>query len=91
MANKGKAAGKKVTAAGKSSDSRAGKRLDRNRRVGARAPELVYYLIVKDTEETEKNYFEGLRDSTPAELKDQLVIKVEKARTVDCEIMEICD
>ena len=36
-----------------------------------------------DTEETEKNYFEGLRDSIPAELKERLVIKVEKARTVE--------
>ena len=40
-------------------------------------------MIVTDTEETEKNYFEGLRDSIPAELKDRLVIKVEKARTVE--------
>ena len=44
---------------------------------------LGYYLIVTDTEETEKNYFEGLRDSIPAELKDRLVIKVEKAKTVE--------
>lgn len=83
MANRGKAAGKKAIAAGKPSDSRAGKRRDRNKRVGARIPELGYYLIVTDTEETEKNYFEGLRDSIPAELKDRLVIKVEKARTVE--------
>ena len=83
MANRGNAAGKKATAAGKPSDSRAGKRRDRNKRVGARVPELGYYLIVTDTEETEKNYFEGLRDSIPMELKDRLVIKVEKARTVE--------
>lgn len=83
MSNRGKAAGKKTTAAGKPSDSRAGKRRDRNKRVGARVPELGYYLIVTDTEETEKNYFEGLRDSIPMELKDRLVIKVEKARTVE--------
>ncbi len=67
----------------KPSDSRAGKRRDRNRRVGTRIPELGYYLIVTDTEETEKNYFEGLRDSIPAELKDRLVIKVEKAKTIE--------
>lgn len=83
MANRGKAAGKKAVSDGKPSDSRAGKRQDRNKRVGARVPELGYYLIVTDTEETEKNYFEGLRDSIPAELKDRLVIKVEKARTVE--------
>lgn len=83
MTSRGKAAGKKTTVAGKSSDSRAGKRWDRNKRVGARVPELGYYLIVTDTEETEKNYFEGMRDSIPAELKDRLVIKVENARTVE--------
>ena len=68
---------------GKPSDRRAGKRKDRNQRMGQRVPELGYYLIVTDTEETEKNYFEGLRDSIPAELKDRLIIKVEKAKTVE--------
>lgn len=65
---------------GKLSDCRAGKRMDRNKRVGTRIPELGYYLIITDTEETEKNYSEGLRDNIPAELKDHLVIKVEKAK-----------
>lgn len=74
MTNKGK---------GKLSDRRAGKRRDRNKRVGTRIPELGYYLIVTDTEETEKNYFDGLRDSIPSELKDHLVIKVEKAKTAE--------
>lgn len=68
---------------GKPSDTRAGKRKDREKRVGVRIPELGYFLIVTDTKETEKNYFEGLRDSIPKELKDHLVIKVEKAKTVD--------
>lgn len=68
---------------GKPSDRRAGKRKDRNQRMGQRVPELGYYLIVTDTEETEKNYFEGLRDSIPAKLKDRLIIKVEKAKTVE--------
>ncbi|RKW57394.1 MAG: RloB domain-containing protein, partial [Lachnospiraceae bacterium] len=67
----------------KLSDYRAGKRKSRNQRVGTRIPELGYYLIVTDTEETEKNYFEGLRDSIPKELKNRLIIKVEKAKTVD--------
>lgn len=83
MANKG----------GKPSDRRAGKRKDRNKRVGTRVPELGYYLIVTDTEETEKNYFEGLRDSVPEELKERLVIKVEKAKTVELveRAMELAD
>ncbi len=77
----------------KPSDRRAGKRRDRNQRVGKRIPELGYYLIVTDTEETEKNYFEGLRDSIPAELKDILVIKVEKAKTAELvrRAMELAD
>ena len=78
---------------GKPSDRRAGKRKDRNNRVGTRIPELGYYLIVTDTEETEKNYFEGLRDSIPVELKDHLVIKVEKAKTAELvkRAMELTD
>lgn len=67
----------------KSSDRRAGKRKDRNQRVGTRVPELGYYLIVTDTEKTEKSYFEGLKESIPAELQGRLVIKVEKAKTVE--------
>lgn len=68
---------------GKPSAYRSGKRKDRNKLVGARVPELGYYLIVTDTKETEKNYFEGLRDNIPKELKDHLVVKVEKAKTVE--------
>lgn len=78
---------------GKSSSRRAGKRKDRNQRVGTRVPELGYYLIVTDTKETEKNYFEGIRDSIPKDLKDRLVIKVEKAKTVEMveRVREIVD
>lgn len=77
----------------KPSDRRAGKRKDRNQLVGKRIPELGYYLIVTDTEATEKNYFEGLRDSIPVELKDRLVIKVEKVKTVELvkRAMELVD
>ncbi|MBQ9989825.1 MAG: RloB domain-containing protein [Lachnospiraceae bacterium] len=67
----------------KASDYRAGKRKDRNQRAGKRIPELGYYLIITDTKETEKNYFEGLRNTIPKELKDHLVIKVEKAKTTE--------
>ena len=66
---------------GKNSDSRAGKRKDRNARYATREPILGYYLIVTDTEETEKNYFEGLKNSIPREIRDRIVIKVEKAKT----------
>ena len=66
---------------GKNSDSRAGKRKDGNARFATREPILGYYLIVTDTEETEKNYFEGLKNSIPLEIRDRIVIKVEKAKT----------
>ena len=56
----------------KLSDYRAGKRKDRNQRVGTRIPELGYYLIVTDTEETEKNYFEGLRGQYSKRVKESL-------------------
>ncbi len=64
-------------------NDRKGARRDRNKRRSSREPKLGYYLIVSDTEETEKNYFEGLRDSIPEDIKDKLVIKVYEARTVD--------
>ncbi|WP_028830197.1 RloB family protein [Proteocatella sphenisci] len=64
-------------------DDRKGKRVGRNNRVGTRVPKLGYYIIVTDTEETEKNYFEGLRNSMPKEIQDQIVIKVEKASIKD--------
>lgn len=83
MKNIGKVAKRVKTDSAKSSDNRAGKRRNRNNCVGIRTPELGYYLIVTDTKETEKNYFEGLRDSIPSELKERLVIKVEKAKTVE--------
>ena len=66
---------------GKNSGRRAGKRKDRNARFATREPVLGYYLIVTDTEETEKNYFEGLKNSIPAEIRDRIVIRVEKAKT----------
>ncbi len=43
---------------------------------GTRKPSLGYYLIFTDTKETENEYFKGLRDSLPHEIKDKLVIKV---------------
>lgn len=67
---------------------RRGARKDRNAKRSTRTPELGYYLIVTDTKETEKNYFEGLRDSIPEKLKDKLVIKVFETKTVD--IVEKC-
>ncbi|MBQ9009923.1 MAG: RloB domain-containing protein [Clostridia bacterium] len=61
--------------------SRAGKRRDRNSRLATREPILGYYLIVTDTDETEKNYFEGLKKSIPDKYRNRIVIRVEKAKT----------
>ncbi len=62
---------------------RRGARRDRSRNISSRVPELGYYLIITDTRETEKNYFDGLRKTIPENLKNRLVIKVEKSCTVD--------
>ena len=43
---------------------------------GGRPKELGNYYIVTDARETEKNYFEGLRASFPANLQDKIEIKV---------------
>lgn len=46
-----------------------------------RVPDLGYYFIVTDTEETEKNYLYGLRDTLPEKFQGRLVIKVSSAQT----------
>lgn len=64
-------------------EDRRGKRKSREQSRKRRVPELGYYYIVTDTDQTEKNYLEGLRDSISEELKGKIVIKVTKSRTVD--------
>ena len=59
---------------------RRGHRRLRNSAV-RRVPDLGYYFIVTDTDETEKSYLYGLRDSLPDELQGRLVIKVCKSKT----------
>ena len=46
-----------------------------------RVPDLGYYIIVTDTEATEKNYLHGLRESLPKDVRERLIIKVNSART----------
>ena len=53
-----------------------------------RVPDLGYYFIVTDAEETEVNYMYGLRDSLPRELQGRIVIKVSKAKTQ--ELVKTC-
>lgn len=44
-------------------------------------PELGYYLIVTDTEATERCFFTGLHQSLPEEVRNKLVIKVVETKT----------
>ena len=46
-----------------------------------RIPDLGFYFIVTDTEETERNYLYGLRESLPKDLQGRIVITVSKAKT----------
>lgn len=57
-------------------ESRNGKRKLRSERSNRRKPELGYYLIVTDTEGTERVYFNGLRDSIKDKAEDKLIIRV---------------
>lgn len=59
-----------------SKGSRTGQRQSRSERTNRRKPELGYYLIVTDTEGTERVYFNGLRDSINPIIGDKLIIKV---------------
>lgn len=62
---------------------RRGNRKTRDQRSGKMLPELGYYLVVTDTEATERCFFNGLHDSLPDEIKDKLVIKVVETKTRD--------
>lgn len=59
-----------------SKESRSGNSRVRRISPGTRVPDLGYYVIMTDTEGTERCYFEGLRDSLPSQMKNRLVIKV---------------
>jgi hypothetical protein len=69
-------------------NERKGARRDRNQRISKRIPELGYYFVVTDTQATEINYLNGLRDSIPDSMRNRLVIKVSKAPT--SELLEKC-
>lgn len=64
-------------------NERTGNRKTREQRKKIRIPELGYYLIVTDTEATERCYFNGLRDSLPADIQGKLVISVIETKTRD--------
>ena len=53
------------------------------RREGVRHQELGYYLILTDTEKTEKNYFEGLKRALPLSKQQRITIRVESCASKD--------
>lgn len=60
---------------------RTGNRKTREQRKQFKVPELGYYLIVTDTEATERCFFTGLHQALPEEVKNKLVIKVVETKT----------
>ena len=62
-------------------NDRLGRRKSRRENRKTRKQELGYYLIVTDTEATEKNYLLGLRNSLPLAIQHNIVFKVVKADT----------
>lgn len=62
---------------------RTGNRKTREHRKRLKEPELGYYLIVTDTEATERCFFTGLYQSLPEEVKNRLLIKVVETNTSD--------
>lgn len=62
---------------------RTGNRKNREQRTIRRVPEMGYYLVVTDTEATERCFFSGLHSSLSEETKKKLVIKVVETKTQD--------
>ena len=60
---------------------RTGNRKIRKQRKPFKVPELGYYLIVTDTEATERCYFEGLHQALSEDVRNRLVIKVVETKT----------
>ena len=60
---------------------RTGNRKTRDQRKRLKVPELGYYLIVTDTEATERCFFNGLHQALPENVRNKLVIKVVETKT----------
>jgi len=69
-------------------ENRNGNRKPRDKRTPLRVPDLGYYVIVTDTQATERLYFEGIKDSIREDLRDRLVIKVFQSSTAN--LIEDC-
>ena len=62
-------------------EDRTGNRKKREQCRINRNPEMGYYLIITDTEATERLFFEGLHDSFRDEDKSKLIIRVVETKT----------
>lgn len=60
---------------------RTGNRKTREQRTKFKIPELGYYLIVTDTEATERCFFTGLHKELLEDVRNKLVIKVVETKT----------
>lgn len=60
---------------------RTGNRKTRDQRKQFKVLELGYYLIVTDTEATERCFFTGLHQAMPEDVRNKLVIKVIETKT----------
>lgn len=60
---------------------RTGSRKTREQRKQFKIPELGYYLIVTDTEATERCFFTGMHHALPEDVRSRLVIKVVETKT----------
>ena len=56
-------------------------RIGNRKRSKHKVPEVGYYLVVTDTEATERCFFDGLHDSLPTDMQKKLVIKVVETKT----------
>ena len=72
---------------------RTGNRNTREQRKRLKVSELGYYLIVTDTEATERCFFNGLHQALPENVRSKLVIKVveTKTRTMIDKCLELND
>ena len=56
---------------------------EKERKIGFRKPDLGYYYIVTDAVETEPNFFNGIKNRLPANVKGRLVLKIKVSKTYD--------
>lgn len=69
---------------------RNGHRRSRNERVDRCNWRLGNYLIITDAKKTEKLYMEGLKDSLPKSIRNQLQIKVVTNISTDKLVEKAC-